>query len=49
MQNVLFRMSGTPGQVRWPGRKIGQDNEGVYAEIGIGPERLAELRARGVV
>jgi crotonobetainyl-CoA:carnitine CoA-transferase CaiB-like acyl-CoA transferase len=49
MQNVLFRMLGTPGRVRWPGHKIGQDNEAVYAEIGVGPERLAELRAKGVV
>src|SRR5919205_2429234 len=49
MQNVMFRMLGTPGQVRWPGHRIGQDNEAVYAEIGIGPERLAELHAKGVV
>ena len=38
MQNVLFRMLGTPGQVRWPGRGIGHDNAQVYAEIGISPE-----------
>ena len=49
MQNVLFRMLGTPGGVRWPGHRIGQDNDAVYGEIGITPERLAELRAAGVV
>jgi crotonobetainyl-CoA:carnitine CoA-transferase CaiB-like acyl-CoA transferase len=49
MQNVLFRMLGTPGRVRWPGHRIGQDNNAVYAEIGVGPERLAELRVQGVV
>jgi crotonobetainyl-CoA:carnitine CoA-transferase CaiB-like acyl-CoA transferase len=49
MQNVLFRMLGTPGRVRWPGHRIGQDNDAVYAEIGVGPERLAELRVQGVV
>jgi crotonobetainyl-CoA:carnitine CoA-transferase CaiB-like acyl-CoA transferase len=49
MQNVLYRMLGTPGQVRWSGRRLGQDNEAVYGELGVSPERLAELRARGVV
>jgi formyl-CoA transferase len=49
MQNVLYRMSGTPGTIRWAGRKLGQDNEAVYGELGIAPERLVELKAKGVV
>jgi crotonobetainyl-CoA:carnitine CoA-transferase CaiB-like acyl-CoA transferase len=49
MQNVLFRMLGTPGAVRWPGRRVGQDNQGVYAEIGVSPERLADLRQQGAI
>jgi crotonobetainyl-CoA:carnitine CoA-transferase CaiB-like acyl-CoA transferase len=49
MQNVLFRMLGTPGQVRWAGRGVGQDNAQVYAELGVSTERLAELRAQGIV
>jgi crotonobetainyl-CoA:carnitine CoA-transferase CaiB-like acyl-CoA transferase len=49
MQNVLFRMLGTPGRVRFAGRRVGQDNEQVYGELGIGPERLAELKAEGVI
>ncbi|HEX8969520.1 MAG TPA: CoA transferase [Chloroflexota bacterium] len=49
MQNVLFRMLGTPGRVRWSGRKLGQDNVGVYSELGVSVERLNELKARGVV
>ena len=49
MQNVLFRMTGTPGRVRWPGRRLGQDTQAVLAEIGLSPERVAELRARGIV
>jgi crotonobetainyl-CoA:carnitine CoA-transferase CaiB-like acyl-CoA transferase len=49
MQNVLFRMLGTPGRIRWAGRRLGQDNEAVYGELGISSERLLELRARGVV
>lgn len=49
MQNVLFRMLGTPGRVRWSGRRLGQDTEAVLGELGIPPEQVAELRARGVV
>jgi len=49
MQNVLFRMLGTPGRVRWAGRRLGEDNAAVYGELGVSPERLAALRADGVV
>jgi crotonobetainyl-CoA:carnitine CoA-transferase CaiB-like acyl-CoA transferase len=49
MQNVMFRMLGTPGHIRWSGRRLGQDNELVYGRIGIGPERLAALRSAGVI
>ncbi len=49
MQNLLFRMTGTPGRIRWAGRRVGQDNDTVYAELGISPRRLAELKAKGVV
>lgn len=49
MQNVLFRLSRTPGEVRWPGRPWGADSDGVLEELGISGERLAELRDRGVL
>ena len=49
MQNVLFRLSDTPGAIRWAGRPIGADNAAVYGELGVGEEELAELSARGVV
>lgn len=49
MQNVLFRMMGTPGKIRWTGRKLGQDNEVVYGKLGISADRLSELRTQGVV
>ncbi len=32
MQNVWFRMSDTPGQVRWTGRSLGADNDEVLVE-----------------
>ncbi|HEY3062841.1 MAG TPA: CoA transferase, partial [Chloroflexota bacterium] len=44
MQNVLYRMLGTPGQVRWSGRRLGQDTDAILGELGLPGERVAELR-----
>ena len=49
MQNVLFRLSQTPGAVRWPGRRHGADTDAVLSEIGITPSQIAALRERGIV
>lgn len=50
MQNILFRMSQTPGQVRWSGRAKGADNRQIYCEeLGLSDEELADLTRRGVV
>lgn len=50
MQNILFRLSCTPGAIRWAGRPIGADNEAVYCgDLGIEPSELDELRQRGVI
>jgi len=50
MQNVMFRLGGTPGQIRFPGRKLGQDTEAVYAELlDLSADELAKLREAGVV
>lgn len=49
MQNVLFRLSETPGAIRWTGAGPGAHNNEVYGELGVDDERLDELRAKGVV
>ena len=50
MQNLMFRMMGTPGAIRFPGRRLGQDNEQVYSEsLGLAPDQVAALKAKGVV
>ena len=49
MQNLIFRLGDTPGGIRWTGRRLGQDNEAVYASLGIDAERLAALQEKGVV
>ena len=50
MQNLMFRLSESPGAIRFPGRRLGQDNEQVYRErLGLDPERIHELRDDGVI
>ncbi len=47
--NVLYRMSATPGSIRHTGRAPAADTDEVLAELGIDPQRRAELRGRGVL
>jgi crotonobetainyl-CoA:carnitine CoA-transferase CaiB-like acyl-CoA transferase len=49
MQNVLFRLSETPGAIRWAGRTHGHDTDDVLAEVGVTREQLDALRAKGIV
>ena len=49
MQNVIFRLSETPGGIKSTGPSLGQHTEQVLAEIGIYADQLAELRRRGAV
>jgi crotonobetainyl-CoA:carnitine CoA-transferase CaiB-like acyl-CoA transferase len=49
MQNVLFRLSDTPGSIRWSGPALGAHNDEVYAALGIDPQRRSELRRDGVI
>jgi crotonobetainyl-CoA:carnitine CoA-transferase CaiB-like acyl-CoA transferase len=49
MQNVMFRMHFNPGKIRFPGRRLGQDNETFYSQtLGLDPSAIAELRDKGV-
>ena len=50
MQNVVPRLSETPGEVRWTGPKLGQHNDEVFKEVlGMSEEDLDGLRERGIV
>ncbi|MFC7386907.1 CaiB/BaiF CoA transferase family protein [Sphaerisporangium rhizosphaerae] len=49
MQNVMFRLSATPGEIRWPGRPHGADTAAVLAELGLSDADVAALRDKGVV
>jgi crotonobetainyl-CoA:carnitine CoA-transferase CaiB-like acyl-CoA transferase len=49
MQNVLYRMEETPGEIRFTGRALGADTDDVLASLGIDASRVAELKERGIV
>ncbi|HYH28856.1 MAG TPA: CoA transferase [Pseudonocardia sp.] len=49
MQNVLFRLSETPGAVRWPGRAPGADTQALLTELGVDAAEVAALREKGVL
>ena len=48
--NVLFRMSETPGGIRFTGRGHAADTDEVLTErLKLTPERIEDLRARGIL
>jgi crotonobetainyl-CoA:carnitine CoA-transferase CaiB-like acyl-CoA transferase len=50
VQAPVVRLTGTPGRVEHLGRGLGADNDDVYGGLlGVGPERLAALRAAGTI
>lgn len=50
MQNLIFRMGGTPGAIRHGGRTLGQDTDSVLDELlGLSGDKLDELRQDGVL
>lgn len=49
MQNVLYRLSATPGEIRHAGRPLGADTAEVLAGVGVGAAELEALRRDGVV
>src|SRR5829696_6748030 len=50
MQNVVPRLTETPGRVRWTGPALGQHNDEVFGELlKLSEEEQTGLRERGVV
>jgi len=51
MQNVIPRLSRTPGKIRWPGpTRMGEHKEEIYCgKLGMSRERLAELKEKGII
>ena len=49
LQNVVPRLSGTPGPIRLPAPTLGEHNAAVYGELGIDAGELARLSEDGIV
>ncbi|MDQ1039287.1 crotonobetainyl-CoA:carnitine CoA-transferase CaiB-like acyl-CoA transferase [Streptomyces sp. V3I8] len=49
MQNVLFRLTDTPGGIRWAGRPHGADTDAVLTELGLTEADIAKLRTEGAL
>ncbi|WP_098729985.1 CaiB/BaiF CoA transferase family protein [Brevibacterium epidermidis] len=47
MQNVMFRMSETPGSVRWAGRRHGEDTRTVLDELGYTADEITAMIDNG--
>ncbi len=46
---VVPKLSGTPGTLRSPAPRLGEDTDAVLRELGLGEAAIAALRARGIV
>ncbi|QYX80802.1 CaiB/BaiF CoA transferase family protein [Streptomyces akebiae] len=49
MQNVLFRLSTTPGAIRWAGRPHGADTDSILTELGLSAPEIETLRREGAL
>ncbi|MFF5003218.1 CaiB/BaiF CoA transferase family protein [Streptomyces phaeochromogenes] len=49
IQNVLFRLTETPGGIRWAGRPHGADTDTVLAELGLTEAEITTLRSEGAL
>ncbi|MEV4136049.1 CoA transferase [Dactylosporangium sp. NPDC049742] len=50
MQNVLYRLSATPGDIRWTGPRLGAHNDEIYRDrLGLNGEDIEKLHADGVL
>ncbi|MFE6900375.1 CaiB/BaiF CoA transferase family protein [Streptomyces sp. NPDC057717] len=49
MQNVLFRLSETPGAIKWAGRPHGADTHEILTGLGLSPSEITTLREAGAL
>jgi crotonobetainyl-CoA:carnitine CoA-transferase CaiB-like acyl-CoA transferase len=50
MQNVVPKMSGTPGRVNWAGSPLGAFNEEIYlGKLGLARQEYEQLQADGII
>jgi formyl-CoA transferase len=46
---IVPKLAGTPGSVRSPAPRLGEDTDAVLREIGLSDDQIAALRARNIV
>jgi formyl-CoA transferase len=46
---IVPKLLGTPGALRTPAPRLGEDTDAVLAELGLSPAQVAALRERGIV
>ena len=50
MQNVVPKLSETPGEIRWVGPELGEHNDEVFGSIlGMTEDEIAELRQQNII
>lgn len=50
MQNVVPKLSGTPGKIKWAGPDLGQHNDEIYKNLlGLSDEVIKDYLARGII
>jgi crotonobetainyl-CoA:carnitine CoA-transferase CaiB-like acyl-CoA transferase len=50
VQNVIPKLSDTPGGIEWLGQPLGAHNDAVFGELlGLSGQERAELRSAGVI
>ena len=50
MQNVVPKLSGTPGGVKWPGPKLGEHNGDVYRELlDMSADEISALKNKNII
>jgi crotonobetainyl-CoA:carnitine CoA-transferase CaiB-like acyl-CoA transferase len=50
MHNVVPRLAGTPGEIRWAGGELGEHNQQIYVdELGLDCADVKRLQAAGVI
>jgi crotonobetainyl-CoA:carnitine CoA-transferase CaiB-like acyl-CoA transferase len=47
--NVMWRMSASPGSIRFSGRGLGEDTDAVLTEAGLSAGEITELKESGII
>lgn len=47
--NVMWRMSASPGSIRFTGRGLGEDTDEVLTEVGLSATEITELKESGII